>query len=78
MGDCFIRRREKRTATVKSVVYSDLYRLDTELFDEVLKKYPRIIEQIKKVADERMNQNIGLFKKLDESCSYNRNYNTGN
>lgn len=54
------------------------YRLDTELFDEVLKRYPRIIEQIKKVTDERTNQNIGLFKKMDESCSYNRNYNTGN
>jgi len=55
--------RKKRTATVKSVTYSDLYRLDRELFDEVLKRYPRIAEHIKKVADERINQNKDFFKK---------------
>ncbi len=55
--------RKKRTATVKSVTYSDLYRLDRELFNEVLKRYPRIAEHIKKVADERINQNKDFFKK---------------
>lgn len=44
----------KRTATLKSVYYSDLYRLDRELFDEVLKRYPRIAGHIKKTAEERM------------------------
>ncbi|MCH7724129.1 MAG: hypothetical protein IIA49_01640 [Bacteroidetes bacterium] len=46
-----------------SQFYSDLYRKDRELFHEVLKRYPRRAEHIKKVADERINQNIGLFKK---------------
>jgi voltage-gated potassium channel len=44
----------KRTATVKSVHYSDLYRLDRELFDEVLKRYPKIAGHIKNIAEERM------------------------
>jgi len=57
--------QKRRTATVKSVFYSDLYRLDRELFDEVLKRYPRIAEHIKKVADERINQNKDFFKKCE-------------
>jgi len=44
-------------------MYSDLYRLDTKLFYELRKRYPEIAEHIKKVADKRINQNIGLFKK---------------
>ncbi|MCH9029496.1 MAG: hypothetical protein IH819_07765 [Bacteroidetes bacterium] len=46
-----------------SQFYSDLYRKDRELFYEVLKRYPQIAEHIKKVAEEKINQNIDLFKK---------------
>jgi voltage-gated potassium channel len=53
---------KKRTATVKSVYYSDLYRLDRELFDEVLKRYPKIAEHIKKIAEERMSTNENPIK----------------
>jgi CRP-like cAMP-binding protein len=42
---------------VKSVYYSDLYRLDRELFEEVLKRYPQIAGHIKKIAEERMKMN---------------------
>jgi len=37
--------------------------LDRELFEDVLIRYPKIAEHIKKNADERVGQNIGLFKK---------------
>jgi voltage-gated potassium channel len=53
---------KKRTATVKSVHYSDLYRLDRELFDEVLKRYPPIAGHIKKIAEERMGSNQNPIK----------------
>ena len=47
-----------RTASVRSESYSDLYRLDKELFDEVLNQYPDIAEHIKKVAQKRIGNNI--------------------
>ncbi|MGB5849016.1 MAG: ion transporter [Ignavibacteriaceae bacterium] len=55
--------QKRRTAAVRSQSYSDLYRLDRELFDEVLRRYPKIAEHIKKIADERIGQDKGLFKK---------------
>ena len=45
-----------RTASVLSESYSDLYRLDRELFDEVLKQYPEIAEHIKQVAKKRIGE----------------------
>jgi hypothetical protein len=54
--------QKQRTATVKSVFYSDLYRLDRELFDEVLKRYPQIAGHIKKIAEERMGSNQNPIK----------------
>jgi CRP-like cAMP-binding protein len=48
---------KKRTATVKSVSYSDLYKLDRELFNEVLLRYPDIANQIKSIAEKRMVNN---------------------
>lgn len=55
--------QKRRTATVKSVFYSDLYRLDRELFEEVLKRYPKIAEHIKKIADERVGLTNEIIKK---------------
>ena len=55
--------QKRRTAAVISQSYSDLYRLDRELFEEVLKRYPKIAEHIKKIADERVGQNKAIFKK---------------
>jgi len=50
--------QSRRTATVKSITYSDLYRLDRELFVEVLKRYPAIADQIKKTAHDRLGSEI--------------------
>ena len=55
--------QKRRTAAVISQSYSDLYRLDRELFEEVLRRYPKIAEHIKKIADERVGQNKDIFKK---------------
>jgi CRP-like cAMP-binding protein len=55
--------QKRRTAAVISKSYSDLYRLDRELFEEVLRRYPKIAEHIKKIADERIGQDKVLFKK---------------
>ena len=55
--------QKRRTAAVISQSYSDLHRLDRELFEEVLRRYPKIVEHIKKIADERVGQNKALFKK---------------
>jgi len=49
--------QKRRTATVKSISYSDLYRLDRELFDEVLRRYPKIADHIKVIAEKRMMEN---------------------
>ncbi len=55
--------QKRRTAAVISQSYRDLYRLDRELMEEVLKRYPKIAEHIKNISDERVAQNKGLFKK---------------
>ena len=55
--------QKRRTAAVISQTYSDLYRLDRELFEEVLRRYPKIAGHIKKIADERVAQNADFFKK---------------
>lgn len=53
---------KRRTATVTSLTYSDLYRLDRELFDKVLKRYPKIAEHIKRIAKERLEYNLSEDK----------------
>ncbi len=45
---------KKRTATVISTTYCDLYRLKRKHFIEVLNKYPQIASHIKSVADQRI------------------------
>ena len=45
---------KKRTATVISTTYCDLYRLRRKHFIEVLNKHPEIASHIKSVADQRI------------------------
>jgi hypothetical protein len=49
---------KRRTASIQSVTYSDLYRLDRELFNEVLRQYPGIAGHIKKIAEQRIGSDI--------------------
>jgi len=37
--------------------------LDRELFEAVLRRYPKIAEHIKKITGERVGQNKTIFKK---------------
>ncbi len=46
--------QKRRTTAVISQSYSDFYRLDRELFEEVLRRYPKIEKHLKKIADERV------------------------
>ncbi|MDX9802116.1 MAG: ion transporter [Spirochaetia bacterium] len=42
-----------RTATIKTKEYCDLYRLNKDIFDRVLERYPVFAEKIKDMADKR-------------------------
>lgn len=52
---------KRRTATVISITYCDLYRLNRELFNEVLNRHPEITEQIRTVANQRMNSDHSII-----------------
>ena len=45
-----------RTATVKAKEYCDLYRLEKEIFDRVIERYPDFTETIKKLAEKRRKE----------------------
>jgi voltage-gated potassium channel len=44
---------ENRTASVRAVEYCDVYRLDRELFEHVMERYPEIASVIRAEAGER-------------------------
>ena len=45
-----------RTATIKAKEYCDLYRLEKEIFDRVIERYPDFTETMKKLADKRREE----------------------
>ncbi len=53
MGEIALFKKTTRTASVKSVGYSDLYELQKKEFDMVLKKYPEIAEKIRLKSKSR-------------------------
>jgi hypothetical protein len=53
----------KRKVAVISRPYRDLYLLVRELFEEMLRRYPKIAEHIKNIADERVGEKKDIFKK---------------
>ncbi|MCY1633991.1 cyclic nucleotide-gated ion channel [Marinifilum sp. D737] len=53
MGEIALFKKTTRTATVKSVGYSDLYELQKKEFDKVLKIYPEIAEKIRLKSKSR-------------------------
>ena len=58
--------QKRRTAAVISQSYSDLYRLDRELFEEVLRRYPKIAEHIKKLLMNELGKTKVFLKKIIE------------
>jgi voltage-gated potassium channel len=53
MGEIALFKQTTRTATVKSVGYSDLYELQKKEFNKVLKKYPEIAEKLRIKSQSR-------------------------
>jgi len=49
-GEIALFMKTPRTATIKSVTYSDLYKLKKEKFDTVISNFPKIAKKIKKEA----------------------------
>jgi voltage-gated potassium channel len=45
-----------RNATIRAREYCDLYSLDKESFDEVIKEYPEFYEKIKEMAKKRREE----------------------
>ncbi|NOU59045.1 cyclic nucleotide-gated ion channel [Marinifilum caeruleilacunae] len=53
MGEIALFKSTTRTATVKSIGYSDLYELQKKEFNKVLKKYPEIAEKLRSKSQSR-------------------------
>jgi len=58
MGEIGLFKKVTRTATVKSISYSDVYELQKKEFDKVLKRYPRIAEKLKAKSISREERYI--------------------
>ncbi|MEM7182970.1 MAG: ion transporter [Spirochaetota bacterium] len=54
-GEIALLTSERRTATIKSIDYCDLYTLDKETFDNVIGRYPDFKAEMKRKAEERKN-----------------------
>jgi hypothetical protein len=55
-GEIALLFSERRTASIRSVSYCDLFKLDKEAFDSVLKDYPDIADKMIVTARERYNK----------------------
>ncbi len=55
-GEIALFTNKPRTASIKSLSYSDLYILDKEIFNSITKKYPDIGEKIKGKAEQRQSK----------------------
>ncbi len=58
MGEIGLFKKAPRTATVRSISYSDVYELQKKEFDKVLKRYPQIAEKIKAKSISREERYI--------------------
>lgn len=52
-GEIALILRQSRSASVRALTYCDLYRLDRDLFDRVLARYPEVAAKIEARAKER-------------------------
>ncbi len=52
-GEVALLKDTKRTADVQSTVYCDLYKLTSEKFNEITKKYPQLLSNIEKITQRR-------------------------
>ncbi len=52
-GEIALFTNNPRTASIRTVTYSDLYILDKQVFNHIIKDYPEIASKIRKIAEER-------------------------
>jgi voltage-gated potassium channel len=52
-GEIALFKNRPRTASIRAITFSDLYILDKEAFEVVLKNYPDIASHIKTIAEQR-------------------------
>jgi len=57
VGEIALLRNEPRNANVVSLTYTDLYKLERDVFESVLSGHPDITQKIKETAEERLKQN---------------------
>jgi voltage-gated potassium channel len=55
-GEIALFLNQPRSASVRALQYCDLYRLDREMFDKVLKQFPDVASQIEAMAKERKDR----------------------
>ncbi len=57
IGEIALLKNEPRNANVQAVTYTDLYKLEREVFESVLSQHPDIAKKIKDTAEARLKMN---------------------
>ncbi|KAA3617314.1 MAG: cyclic nucleotide-binding protein [Calditrichaeota bacterium] len=57
VGEIALLRNEPRMANVQAITYTDLYKLEREVFESVLSQHPEIAKKIKDTAEARIKMN---------------------
>jgi voltage-gated potassium channel len=58
VGEIALFFNKPRTASVRAITYSDLYRLDREMFERVSAHYPAIASKIQEKAKQRLEEGL--------------------
>jgi len=62
-GETALLQGEKRSASIRTLTYCDVYRLSKEHFDTLRARYPEFDSEVKRVMDERRRDNEEKAKK---------------
>lgn len=58
-GETALLLQQPRSATVRSLEYSDVYELDKDSFNAALMRHPQFGEKLRRLALERREQAVG-------------------
>ena len=65
-GETALVLQGNRTATVTAMDYCDLYVLEKETFDTILRRYPRFAEIVSKLSRQRQSENYMIQEEADK------------